>query len=181
MLELKVFFMKIVIGSTNKTKVEAVKNIFTNWTVIAKSVPSGVSPQPIGDEETLQGAMNRAKAAQASERGSVGIGLEGGVMYIQNELYLCNWGALVDTNGTIYTASGARIKLPPSFQDDINRGCELSDIMNEYTKRHDIRFHEGAIGIFTNHLVLRAEMFSHVVKLLKGQMEYWQGMKDKHE
>lgn len=171
--------MKVIVGSKNKTKVEAVKSIFTDVSIIAKEVPSNVSAQPIGDEETLQGAMNRAKAARKLEKNCIGIGLEGGVMYLNDDLYLCNWGALADQYGEIFTASGARIKLPKSFHEKIDSGMELSEIMNEYTKRHDIRHKEGAIGIFTNHLVLRSEMFSHVVKLLKGQMEYWQVMKHK--
>src|SRR5690625_2547871 len=165
--------MKIVIGSKNRTKIEAVKSVFPEGTFITKDVPSGVSPQPVGDEETLTGAINRAKACQNSEEDCIGIGLEGGVMYLQNELYLCNWGALVDDSGNVFTASGARIKLPPSFTEKIVRGYELSDIMNEHTERNDIRYHEGAIGIFTNDLVRRDEMFSHVVQLLRGQMEYW--------
>lgn len=166
--------MKIVIGSYNNTKIQAVKAVFPHWTVIPKDVPSHVSPQPIGDEETLRGAVNRAKAGQTSEQNSIGIGLEGGVMYLEDGLYLCNWGALVDINGEVYTASGARIKLPKAFQKKINDGYELSTIMNEYTKRHDIRHHEGAIGIFTKNQVPSDEMFTHVVKLLRGQMEYWQ-------
>src|SRR5699024_12086926 len=102
--------MKIVIGSLNRTKVEAVKSVFLRYKVIEKDVPSNVSAQPIGDEETLAGAINRAQAARALEQQTIGIGLEGGVTYLQDELYLCNWGALVDTDGKVYTASGARIK-----------------------------------------------------------------------
>ena len=49
------------------------------------------------------------------------------------------------------------------------------ELMNAYTKRHDIGHHEGAIGIFTNKLLLRDEMFSQVVQLLKGQWQYWEG------
>jgi len=165
--------MKIVIGSLNETKVGAVEKIFPDKEVIAVSVPSGVSSQPVGDEETREGAVHRAQLAQRHYPNSVGIGLEGGVMYLKQELYLCNWGALLARNGEVFTASGARIKLPASFKNKIDEGEELSDIMNEYTSRQNIRNHEGAIGIFTNQKMLRKEMFAHVLTLLRGQMEYW--------
>lgn len=165
--------MKVVIGSLNETKVHAVKEVFQEAEVIAETVPSGVSKQPIGDEETKTGAVNRARNASKLHRNSIGIGLEGGVMLLENDLFLCNWGALVTSDGKTYTASGARIKLPEKFKGDIDKGYELSQIMNEYTNQTNIRYRQGAIGIFTNGRMFRKDMFSHVIVLLRGQMEYW--------
>lgn len=164
---------QVVVGSLNKTKVNAVHSIFSEATIVPTSVASDVSLQPVGDEETLKGAMNRAKNAQALYPNSIAIGLEGGVMHIADQLYLNNWGALMTRAGKIYTAAGARIRLPDSFIAQIEAGNELSDVMNAYTKKEGIRHHEGAIGIFTNHEVDRAAMFTHIVALLKGQMNYW--------
>ncbi len=164
--------MEIVIGSSNKAKVAAVTSVFSEADIISVTVSSDVSSQPIGDEETLNGAINRAKNAQQLSGNAVAIGLEGGVMYLNNQLYLTNWGAIATLDGVVYTASGARIALPSQFIEEIHAGRELSDIMNEYTKREDIRHHEGAIGIFSNDHISRAAMFAHIVTLLKGQMEY---------
>lgn len=164
--------MEIVIGSSNKAKVAAVTSVFSEADIISVTVSSDVSSQPIGDEETLNGAINRAKNAQQLSGNAIAIGLEGGVMYLNNQLYLTNWGAIATLDGMIYTASGARIALPSQFIEEIHAGLELSDIMNEYTKREDIRHHEGAIGIFSNDHISRATMFAHIVTLLKGQMEY---------
>lgn len=166
--------MKIVIGSLNETKVKAVKDVFSEAEVIAESVPSDVSAQPIGDEETELGAINRARKAKELHPNSIGIGLEGGVMYLHNDLYLCNWGALVSEERQVFTASGAKIKLPAEFINKIELGFELSEIMDDYTTKKNIRHHEGAIGIFTNGKILRKDMFAHVVSLLRGQMEYWE-------
>jgi len=168
--------MKILVGSKNRTKIHAVEMAFPQATVIGQDLPSDVSSQPFGDEETLQGAINRAKHAQNLSDGAYGIGLEGGVLVVLDELYLCNWGALVTPKGDIYKASGARILLPATFLPALEAGIELSELMNDYTKRNDIRHHEGAIGIFTNNLLLRDEMFSQVVQLLKGQWMYREGL-----
>lgn len=161
--------MNIIIGSTNPTKIKAVQGVFPLHTVTPKHVPSNVSSQPFSDEETRNGAVNRA--LQCATSNSIGIGLEGGVMYVGSELYLCNWGALVSQDGALYTASGARIILPQEFTDPLKNGTELGDVMDRYVMKEGVRKKEGAIGIFTGELISRQEMFAHVVKLLRGQWE----------
>lgn len=161
--------MKLIVGSKNQTKVQAVADVFTKATVIGADVPSDVAAQPFGDEETLQGALNRAKHAQELERHVFGVGLEGGVILTLGKLYVCNWGTLLTPEGNVYHASGARVRLPDAFIEPLKNGTELSELMNAYTKRHNIRHHEGAIGIFTNGLLKRQEMFAQVVTLLYGQ------------
>ncbi len=163
--------MKIFVGSTNPAKINAVKAIFPEATVEGKAVPSNVSDQPFSDEETLIGAINRARLSQKMNETGLGIGLEGGVMELKDELYVCNWGALVDQEGNVYQASGARIPLPEEVAAELKKGKELGDVMDEYTTRTGIRKKEGAVGVFTNQQVDRIQMFSHVVKLLKGQYE----------
>lgn len=165
--------MKIIIGSTNPAKIGAVQNVFLDQKVVPIDVPSHVSAQPFSDMETKEGALNRAKECAKLHPESIGIGLEGGVMCIVNELFLCNWGALVTPNEQAFTASGARIMLPPEIGEQLKKGTELGDLMDYYAKKKDVRKKEGAIGIFTNSLVSRQEMFIHIVKLLKGQLEYW--------
>lgn len=165
--------MKIIIGSKNPTKIQAVAEVFPEAMVVPLDVKSGVSAQPFSDEETKRGAINRAKRCMESTPGSVGFGLEGGVMYIENQLYLCNWGALVTPDGQIFTGSGARIVLPWEVETGLKDGTELGDLMDAYARKQEVRKNEGAIGIFTNNLISRKEMFAHVVKLLRGQWEYW--------
>ena len=165
--------MNIVIGSKNPTKILAVTDVFLDADITSLDAESGVSSQPFSDEETKQGAINRAKRCAESKSGTFGIGLEGGVMYVDNQLYLCNWGALVTPDGRIITGSGARILLPVEIEAGLKEGKELGDLMDGYARRKEVRKKEGAIGIFTNDLVSRKEMFSHVVKLLRGQWEYW--------
>lgn len=164
--------LKIYVGSQNPTKVESVKHAFPDMEVIGMEVESKVAAQPFSDEETLEGAINRARECASQSKVHIGIGLEGGVMEIGDELYLCNWGALVDKKENVYTASGARILLPDEVKNGLEKGKELGDVMDVYADKHEVRKNEGAIGIFTNGLVQREEMFTHVVKLLKGQWQY---------
>ncbi|MBP2259171.1 DUF84 family protein [Virgibacillus alimentarius] len=165
--------MRIIIGSKNPTKWKAVQDVFDTYQVDTLNAPSRVSSQPFSDEETREGAINRALQCAESTPGAIGIGLEGGVMYIKDQLYLCNWGALVTEDENIYTASGARIVLPIDIAEQLKAGSELGDIMDQYTRKEEVRENEGAIGIFTNDSISRRNMFVHVVKLLRGQWEYW--------
>ncbi|EOP14255.1 inosine/xanthosine triphosphatase [Bacillus cereus BAG2O-3] len=164
--------MKVVVGSKNKTKVGAVEKVWIDAEITSLSVPSGVANQPFTDEETMQGAVNRAKRALQEGEAQVGIGLEGGVMKTAHGLFMCNWGALATSDGRVFVAGGARIKLPDDFLKPLEEGKELSEVMEEFVQRKDIRSHEGAIGIFTDDYVDRTELFVHVVKLLVGQYKY---------
>lgn len=166
--------MKIVVGSKNPTKMNAVQDVFKTATVTSLAVPSNVSSQPFSDEETRTGAINRAQQCAKSTVNATGIGLEGGVMYVADQLYLCNWGALVTPDQQLYTASGARILLPQDIARELKLGNDLGDVMDHYVLRKEVGKNEGAIGIFTNHFITRREMFKHVVLLLKGQLAYWQ-------
>lgn len=163
--------MKITIGSLNPTKVGAVKSVFKEYSVDGLNVPSNVSKQPMTDDETMQGAINRANNARIEGNSELGIGLEGGVIIENDRLFLCNWGALVDENQTIL-ASGAKILLPREFIYDLQNGTELSVLMERYTNEKDIRSKEGAVGIFTNGRITRTQIFEHVCELLLGQYEY---------
>ena len=164
--------MNIIIGSTNLTKIKAVKTVFPEAVVHSTTAPSDVSAQPIGDKETLAGAMNRAKNIREVYPDMYGIGLEGGVMYVENNLFLNSWGVLITPNEQVYTAAGARIPLPNEFSEKLNQRIELGKLMDDFTKKENVGNHEGAIGVFTSFYLTRADLFTQVMTILKGQMEY---------
>ncbi|WP_017473453.1 DUF84 family protein [Amphibacillus jilinensis] len=161
--------MEIIVGSENKAKLNAVKAVFQTEAVRAALAPSKVSDQPFSDEETLTGAINRAKYVQSVQADTVGIGLEGGVMELCNQLYLCNWGALIAPDHRIFKASGARIPLPDVIAKPLYDGVELGVIIDEYADKVGVSQQEGAIGILTNNQLSRETMFIHIVQQLKGQ------------
>lgn len=163
--------MNIIIGSNNRAKIKAVKTVFTSSEVIPLLSPSNVSPQPLTEKETQQGAINRAYYCAKKMPQSLCIGLEGGVTIIDHTLYLCSWGALV-VSGELYTAGGSNIPLPNDFIEPLQNGVELGELMESYSQLSDVRHQEGAVGIFTNGVISRSDLFVHIVKLLKGQMDY---------
>lgn len=168
--------MKFVIGSMNQAKVKAARAIilehFSSSEIFTADVPSNVRNQPIGDEETRRGAVNRAKNAANTERGAIGIGLEGGVRLLEDKLYLCNWGALVLPLGQTFTAGGAQIPLPKEIATEILNGKELGPVVDAYFQSSGIRHSEGAMGMFTANAITRDELFEHIMQLLIGQYKF---------
>ncbi len=166
----------VSIGTKNPAKIHAVQKWLNAKDypieVQSLSVPSLVSDQPKGDEETMAGAVNRAKAVREKTGTVYGIGLEGGLMQVKDRLYLCNWGALCGMDGERYVASGARVPLPLSLAEKLKGGQELGQVIDQYVNKKNIRENEGTIGILTEGAVSRTDMFYHVVSLLFGQMAY---------
>lgn len=164
--------MLISVGSLNQAKLNAVKaSSPVGSQLFSVDVPSEVSNQPYGDEETLQGAINRARnALNHNDSADVGIGLEGGVMWIGKVLYLCNWGALVTRDNLVVTGGGIRIPLPEEVVKGLNEGLELGDVMDRYAEATGTRYHQGAIGILTDGAMTRVDMFAHVATLLFAQL-----------
>lgn len=162
----------IVVGSLNKTKVKAIEAVFPDDNILPIVAPSKVSKQPIGNEMTRLGALSRAKYGIQNNEVHYSIGLEGGVILLEDRLYLCNWGALVTSTGATYTASAGLLPLPTSFIEPVLSGEELSRLMAEYTNKHDIGSQEGAIGIFTAGEVTRVEMYTYLGTLLRGQLKH---------
>lgn len=159
------------IASKNPAKVQAVADMLDalgyTFDLVSAETASGVSDQPKSLSETRQGAINRATALSAQV--DFAIGLEGGVYELDDEMYLCNWGALATKDGKVYTASGAQIPLPDEIAIEIREGGELGPIMDVYANESGIRHHKGAIGVLTAGLIKRDEMFGHIVKILLGQ------------
>lgn len=151
----------LAVGSTNPAKTQAVRAVceraFPGCTVVPVDVPSGVPAQPLGAEQTEAGARNRARAALAAVAGAhVGMGLEGGV---DLEGHLINCVAVVDAEGRENLTWGVRFPLPPAAIARVLRGEELAPVMDELTGRSESKKTQGAVGILTNGLFTRAEMW----------------------
>ncbi|MEZ3114310.1 DUF84 family protein [Halobaculum sp. MBLA0147] len=80
--------MHVGVGSGNPVKRAATERALTSdhdafgveATVETEPVPSGVSEQPRGHEETRRGAVTRAAAVLAAGEYDLGVGIEGGVV-----------------------------------------------------------------------------------------------------
>lgn len=175
--------IEFIIGSVNQAKVKAAENVISTYypeaNLTAMNTHSNVSAQPISDEETMRGAINRAINVQSENPNAIGIGLEGGVKKIGNTFYICNWGALILRDGQILTAGGAEIPLPDEIAKEIEIGKELGPVIEQYFKQKGVRQKEGAMGMLTAGAVTRIELFTHILQLLFGQLRYYLKIKER--
>ncbi|MEK4230374.1 DUF84 family protein [Solibacillus sp. FSL H8-0538] len=175
--------MLVAIGTHNKAKTAAVEKIlrayYENVEFVHCDVTSGVSAQPSTQYETRQGAINRANHTLTATAADLNFGLEGGVHEVDGQMYCCNWGAVALKDGTVISAAGAQFILPEEIAVQLRAGKELGPVMDAFTHKENIRQHSGAIGIFTNGLIDRKEMFEHIVKLLLGQVLFLENGSDK--
>lgn len=164
--------MIVAIGSTNAAKVNALQTVAEKFgfSVVAQSVPSGVSKQPRSDVETIQGARNRARNVLETMNSDIGIGLEGGITEIDGRWYVCNWGVLVDKNGYESVSSGGHFQLPSAFLAQLKNGKELSEIVRMYQDK-SIHQNGGAISLLTNGNVTRQKMYEQLLFVLFGQYQ----------
>lgn len=165
--------MTVAIGSTNPIKIQAVKHAmeghFPQLKVVGVEVSSGVSEQPMSDDETQNGAENRARAAlNAVTEANLGIGLEGGVQSMKRGLMNSVWCCIVDRDGDVCFANGERFYITKSVADKILAGEEMGPSLDKLTGEKDIKKGRGFIGLVTKNYMDRAEAYGHLAKLAVG-------------
>ena len=128
--------MIIVVASTNPAKILAVRRAFeTAFQAPAETrgvaVSSGVAEQPLSNEETLRGALNRARNARlAFPEGDYWVGIEGGVEETPAGMEAFGW-AVACSPKMESQARSASFPLPPTVARRIKNGGGLGPIMYE--------------------------------------------------
>lgn len=168
--------MKLAVGTLRRAKLEAVHGALARlhrlpWPsgerveVLPVSVPSGVPDMPMSEEEGLQGAANRARAALEVTGGSLALGLEGGVIVVgppEPIVVLRNWAAAWDGN-RLWFGSGPGIQLPRELAVAVLGGEELGLAIDRYAGEHDVRSGRGTFGVLTADLLDRRHAFEDAV------------------
>jgi len=174
--------MKIAIGSGNPIKIQAVKevlseyNMFNNSEIKSVKVESNVSEQPSSINETMQGAKNRAKNAYDSGNFDYGIGIESGIMKTEGtntNYYAVSISAIYDGK-EFHTGSASLFEYPKKVIEfvikknkTINEGAHKSGM----AKNQKIGSEEGMIGILTKGRVPRKEHEKEGLRMALIQIE----------
>ncbi|OGJ37607.1 MAG: hypothetical protein A2383_02975 [Candidatus Pacebacteria bacterium RIFOXYB1_FULL_39_46] len=178
--------MHIFVGSTNPVKINATSNAASEtWpevVVRGLSIESGVAEQPRSDQETKQGAINRAKAALAlglkenNIKGeALGLGLEGGIEDLGEEMWTTVWAAVIDRQGNLGLSAGSRFLVPVEIADLIRAGGEMGPATAQVVGEKNptkIKKQQGMVGIVTENFVDRTEEYQSIAKLALGM---WYG------
>jgi inosine/xanthosine triphosphatase len=167
--------MKAVVGSKNPVKIAAARNVLRrvydgDVDVEPLGVASGVSHQPWGSEETLHGALNRARAAQRTSNATLGIGFEGGLLEVSGRVFTSAWCVVVRNDGVVGIAGGENVLLPPSVAADVRAGAELGSAMDKLTGLDNTKHGDGAIGILTGGYLSRQTAYEHLLALALARL-----------
>ncbi|AHG03149.1 hypothetical protein HALDL1_05760 [Halobacterium sp. DL1] len=147
--------MRVAVGSGNPVKRAAVAAALPDATVEAVTVESGVAEQPWGDDETVEGARNRAQRA-LGEGYDLGVGLEGGVHQRGGQLFLVMWAAATDGE-RVELGGGPRIRLPNDVAARLRDGEELGPVMDDLLDTSGVAENQGAAGVLTDGITDRTE------------------------
>ncbi len=175
----------MTVGSTNPVKIAAVRAVLSRVApgvvVTGMAVPSSVRDQPVGDEETIRGALARARGALAAGEGDAdfGVGIEGGVVNDPDGgMRTCAWAAVAARDGRTGVGGSLAMPLPPVVAEAVRGGLELGHAMDRLTGGHDTKRGAGAVGILTAGLVDRQAAYEPLVAYALARFlapEYWPG------
>jgi inosine/xanthosine triphosphatase len=158
----------VAVGSTNRVKVAAVRAVLgaqaPGARVESVEVPSGVRDQPFGDEETIRGALARARGARVAVGADIGVGIEGGVVEgSDGSMRTCAWAAVVTADGREGVGGSLAMPLPGAVAAEIRAGRELGHAMDRLVGEHDTKRGAGAVGILTRGLIDRQRAYEVLV------------------
>jgi inosine/xanthosine triphosphatase len=172
--------MIINVGSKNKQKVEAVSELLEDYPdfcqaqVISKDVSSGVSHQPKSLEETVEGAIKRAR--NSFEKCDYSIGLESGLMKVPQT----KTGYMDTTVCAIYDGKNFHLGMSSCFEYPVkvtkyvfDNDAELSDAFRDLglTKKQKIGEEEGIIGILTKGKLVRKDYTKEAIRTALVHLE----------
>lgn len=172
--------MMFFVGSTNPVKVNAAqvaaKNTWPDLQVQGYEVVSGVSAQPVSDQETRQGAQNRARLALQKGVAEfpdvteyLGVGMEGGVFTdTDGQMWSTVWGCVLDASGVLYEANGGRIKVPHLIADQIKAGGEMGPAISQLLGVDNVKQKQGMFGVITNNFVTRTDEYASILQMSIG-------------
>lgn len=161
--------ISIIVASNNPVKVGAGQRALGQWFpqhhVVAKgmNIDSGVSDQPMTEQETRLGAVNRVErclALQNNEIHSVDwtLAYEGGVDLFEDGPATFAYVAISDGKKRVVGRSG-NLLIPMTVYAALKAGEELGSVIDQQYGTRNIKQKGGAIGILTNGLATRQSVY----------------------
>ena len=156
---------RVIVASKNPVKVQSTRAGFsvyfpsTDWDVQGFSIPSGVSDQPMSDEETLQGAMNRAKEAKKQHpEAHFWVGIEGGCAIQEQKMWVFAW-VVVCSRERVSKAKTSMFALPENIAQLVQEGIELGVATDMVFGKENTKHSQGVVGMLSKGLIDRTQYY----------------------
>ena len=151
--------MKILVGSKNPIKIDAVKDAFqkyfSNIEVQGIDTDSKVSHTPFNDDNFI-GANNRAIAMKGYVADYY-VGIEGGIIREYNEWFLTTVVCIIDNNNRVAYGIGPGVSIPESMVKEIQSGMELGVIADRIAGQNNTKQHGGLTEVLTKGITQRKD------------------------
>ncbi|GJC99021.1 NTPase [Colletotrichum higginsianum] len=164
----------IVVASKNPTKIRAAQLGFESalpgGSYDMRGHTVGSARPALSDEETLRGALNRARGAQEIEtEADYWVGIEGGIDMADRQeggpIMNFAWIVVLDRHGRVGKARTAAYYLAEETAACLRRGMELGDADNLVFGQTNTRSGKGSVGLLTDDVIDRTEYYRHAVIL----------------
>ena len=157
----------VAVGSKNRVKIAAVESVLARagWTatIVGVEAASGVPAQPMGDDETIRGARNRAIAARRQLDADLGVGIEGGCVEHEHGMSTCAWVVVVGRDDRASVGGSLHMPLPERVATLVRQGVELGHAIDRVSGEIDTKQGVGAVGFLTAGLVDRQRAYEPLV------------------
>ena len=162
---------KVIVASKNPVKITSTKLGFEQmlpddeFEVEGITVQSGVSDQPMTDQETYKGALNRARnARKAHPDADYWVGIEGGIEVHEGRMSVLAWILILslDQQGGSKTAT---FDLPEKFIELIKSGMELGQASDLIFDDTNSKQKNGAVGLLTDNIIDRTNYYREAIVL----------------
>ena len=161
---------KIIVASLNPVKINATLAGFTRmfpmdeFSVEGMPIESGVNDQPIGSDETYQGANNRLETIQHKSPGAdYWVAIEGGVEINDNTVEVSAWILITSKKGQIGKAKSAMFVLPPAMAQHVRDGKEVGTATDIVFGKKNSKQGGGSIGVLTDDVITRTSYYEEAV------------------
>lgn len=173
--------MKLIVGSTNPVKVGAASQVLSSsfpqyaWDVQGWAAPSGVASQPMSQQATRQGAINRVNACRSAfevqHPNAWFVAFEGGVDCFADGPVTFAYVACYHQQRLSVNA-GPHLPLPASVYESLVAGEELGTVMDRLFDTHNIKQRGGAIGQLTLGHASRQSIYAATLTLALAPFHY---------
>lgn len=162
---------RVCIATKNPVKINAVKDAFKkmfsseSFEFVGIAAPTGVSDQPMSDEETFQGAKNRAEFSKMNHSNfEFWVGIEGGIEFRADEMSAFAW-IFVLTNDRLSKSKSGTFYLPEKIKKLVISGKELGEADDIIFGESNSKQKSGAVGLLTGNLIDRKKLYEQAVIL----------------
>lgn len=135
--------MRIIIGTKNQKKIEVALEVFKSVLNRDDIVVDGVDaqsgvPEAPHDQETYQGARNRAHECYKNGSADYYIGIESGLVERYGSMFEEAWAVIVSSDGVERVGYSSGLMLPKTVVDRMNTGQKHNEIMAYFDEKFNL-------------------------------------------